>query len=383
MTRESVQEIKAKDIMSRNLICVEPDEDVSSALGKMQHYDVDELPVVTKGKVLGLISYETLLKRRNFPMTTKVENVMTFPPRLNKHTPIMDIAETMLSSGFRAVPVIENETIVGIVTRKDLLNIIPSLRILREITVKEIMTVSPHTVTEHDTTDKARSIMQKVDVRVLPVVDKKQELVGVIGLKDIAGVAMQKKTGQTRGDVEGRSGPTQIDVMSVMVADPVTATEDTKIVDVVSLMNKNNISTVIVIKNNRPIGILTQYDLIELIASFKKEGRVFVQISGLAEGNTSAYELMFELIQKFVKRISKIATPKIFSIHVTEHTGGVEKASGNFTLRGRLTTEHEMFYATAIDWDLLKALSEMLTQMEKMMRKDKEKRRDAERRPKD
>jgi predicted transcriptional regulator len=64
MTRQSVQELTAKDIMTTNLIIVSPDEDVSSALGKMQHYDINEVPVVTeKGKILGLINYETLLKK--------------------------------------------------------------------------------------------------------------------------------------------------------------------------------------------------------------------------------------------------------------------------------------------------------------------------------
>jgi CBS domain-containing protein len=252
------------------------------------------------------------------------------------------------------------------------------LRILREILVCEIMTSHPHCVYEDDTVDKIRNIIYKLDVRALPVINKKEKVVGVVGLKDLAEATFRKKTRQTRGDSAGKAGSTKIEVKSMMKTPPVTIQEDAKIMDAVELMNNDNISTVVVTDNDRPVGIVTQYDLIELIASFKKEDQVFVQISGLHEGESEAYDIMFELIQKYIKRVGKIITPKIFTIHVHSE-GGSHDASGDVTLRGRLTTEHEMFYATAEDWDLMKALSEMLSQMERMIRKDKDKKRDIER----
>ena len=122
-----------------------------------------------------------------------------------------------------------------------------------------------------------------------------------------------------------------------------------------------------------PVGIITQYDLIELIASFKSEEQVFVQISGLHEAEPEAYDMMYELIQKSVKRMAKLVTPKIFTIHVTRQDAGSEHTAGNVTVRGRMTTEHELYHFTATDWDLALALSSMLSQMEKSIRKDKDK----------
>ena len=379
MTRKSVQEIVAKDIMSRHLIIVKPEDDVSLALGKMQQHDVNEVPVVSEGRVVGLVSYDTLLKRRSIPMTTKVENIMSFPPRVQKNASVMDIAETMLSSGYRAIPVTEKEKIVGIISRTDLLSIVPSLKILKQILVREIMTISPHFVSENDTTDHARSIMYKLDVRALPVINNKDDLVGVIGLKDLARAGYRKKTRQTRGDAAGKTSPTKIEVKSVMNAPPITIEEDEKIVKAVKLMNDYEISTVVVTEKGSPIGVVTQYDLIELIASFKKEEQVYVQISGLHETDSEAYDMMFELIQNSIKRISKRVTPKIFTIHVTAQEAGSDHTSGNVQLRGRLTTEHELYYTTAIDWDLMKALSDMLSQMERIIRKDSDKQKDASR----
>lgn len=379
MTRYNVQEMTAKDVMSRNLITVEPHDDVSSALGKMRSNDINEVPVVLKKKVVGLVSYENLLKRRSIPMTTRVENVMSFPPRVSKTDTIMDIAETMLSSGYRAIPVTDKEKIVGIVSRTDLLGVISKLSILKEILVHEIMTEHPHWICEDDSIDQVRSVIYKLDTRALPVVDKKDRLVGVVGLKDLAKISYRDKSRQTRGDIRGgKSSADNVTVKSMMKSPPITIGPDAKIAEAVELMKKNEISTVVVIKGEMPVGIITQYDLIELIASFKKEDQVFVQISGLHETDSETYDIMFELIQKYIKRVGKIVTPKVFTIHVNAE-GGSTVSGGDVNIRGRLTTEHEMFYATAEDWDIMKALSEMLSQMERMIRKEKEKKRDEER----
>ncbi|MBU4072178.1 MAG: CBS domain-containing protein [Candidatus Thermoplasmatota archaeon] len=380
MTRQSVQEIKAKDIMARNLITVEPHEDVSSAISKMQQHDINEVPVITEdGKILGLVNYETLLKRRSIPMSTKVENVMAFPPRVNEEMPVIEIAETMLSSGYRAVPVTEKEYIVGIVSRTDLVGIIPELNILKEIEVSEIMTESPHFINEKDTLEQARSIMYRLDVRAMPVIDSKGELTGVLGLKDLAkgtgGKGRKRKTNDfTAGKGNVEMG---VQVKSVMKTPAITIGKEAKISEAVKLMQKNTISTIIVIEGNTPIGIVTQYDLIELIASFKSEEQVFVQISGLHEAEPEAYDMMYDLIQKYIKRMAKMVTPKVFSIHVTRYDAGNAHNTGNITVRGRLTTEHELYYSTTNEWDLALALSALLSHMEKSIRKDIEKKKTA------
>lgn len=375
MTRQRVQELKAKDIMTRKLVTVEPDEDVSSALGKMQQYDINEVPVVTgDGKILGLINYETLLKRRSIPMSTKVENVMAFPPRVNEDMPIMDIAETMLSSGYRAVPVTSRDYIIGIITRTDLVSIIPSMNILKEIEVREIMTESPHYLREKDTIEQARNLMYRLDVRTLPVVNAKDELTGVLGLKDLAKVTAKDRKRKTNDFTAGRGGVDMgVAVKSVMKTPAITINKEAKISQAVSLMRKNAISTVIVTEDGKPVGIVSQYDLIELIASFKKEEQVFVQISGLHEAEPEAYDMMYDIIQKSIKRMAKLVTPKVFTIHVDRQDVGSDRKAGNVTVRGRLTTEHELYHFTAQDWDLALALSSMLSQMERSIRKDKEK----------
>lgn len=371
-----IQETEARHIMSKKPVTVNCHDELSVVLGKMREHDIHDLPVVDGKKLVGHVSYDSFLKRRNIPLTTKVENFMSFPPKLSESVSVMEIAELMLSSGYRSVPVTKDDRIVGIVSRSDLIDIIPRMKVLNDILAKEIMTQSPHMVSEEDSLDKAKSLMGRLDVRALPVVDEGNRLVGVVGLKDISDYAWRNKQSETRGAISGESHPLKIKISSVMKSPPITAHADMKIADIADIMKKNAISTVVITENDIPIGIVTQYDLMELMASFQDTDGVYVQISGLEMAESEVYDMMYELIQKSMKRMGKMVKPKVFTIHASIHSEGRDHHTGRYHLTGRLTTEHEMYYANAVDWDLMKCLSDMLGQLDRMVRKDKEKKLD-------
>lgn len=53
---------KAKDIMETKLITISPEKDIFEAITKMRDMDVRHLPVMDKGKFLGLITMKDILK---------------------------------------------------------------------------------------------------------------------------------------------------------------------------------------------------------------------------------------------------------------------------------------------------------------------------------
>jgi CBS domain-containing protein len=97
--------MKAEDVMSKHLVTACEDDNLSDVLAKLRTHDINELPVIRKNRLVGLVSYDTLIKRRNLPLTTKVEHIMSTPPRLSKDTPLTTVAEMFMSSGFRALPI--------------------------------------------------------------------------------------------------------------------------------------------------------------------------------------------------------------------------------------------------------------------------------------
>jgi len=53
---KSAQKTKIKDIMSKHLITIAPDADVMEAVKKIKKNNIHRMPVVRKGKVVGLLS---------------------------------------------------------------------------------------------------------------------------------------------------------------------------------------------------------------------------------------------------------------------------------------------------------------------------------------
>ncbi|MFH0816376.1 MAG: CBS domain-containing protein [Methanobacteriota archaeon] len=380
MKQFKIEEVKARDVMSSKLVVTEPDENLSEVLGKMKAHDVSELPVCRGQKTVGIVSYETLIKRRSLPLTTKVSNLMTLPPSILEDQPITEVAEALLTSGYRALPVMNAKgALTGIVSRHDLMATIPKIKKLSAITIAEIMTKEPFCLTDSDPLEQAKVTMTKYDVKSMPVVDGKGRLTGVIGIKDMAGLSMMgsaktksKRSGMPRGD---GTVMVNVRVRDAMQSPAIQIRSDKKIIEAIDTMAKNKISTIVVVDNDTIKGVITQYDLVELLASFREEKGVYVQITGLEEADTSCYDLMYDQILKTMTRVNRLVTPKVFNIHATTHhdTGGEMK----YSMHGRLTTDHEMYYAKANDWDALRALDELLSVLEKMVKKDKERKLDA------
>jgi CBS domain-containing protein len=88
---------------------------------------------------------------------------------------LADAARRMSSRGIGAVVVLEGERLVGILTERDVLKAVAS-GLREEARVSEWMTRHPETVASDDTTDHAAALMIHGGFRHLPVVDEDEVL---------------------------------------------------------------------------------------------------------------------------------------------------------------------------------------------------------------
>lgn len=113
----------------------------------------------------------------------RAENGMILDPiTLNEHAFVEDALEIMREYKIGGIPVVNaKRELVGIVTNRD-------LRFERELRkpVTEVMTKKNLiTVAEFTTFDEAEVVLQQYKIEKLPVVDKKNKLIGLITYKDI------------------------------------------------------------------------------------------------------------------------------------------------------------------------------------------------------
>lgn len=61
-TNKKASQIKLKNIMSKPLVIVKPDDDIIVAVRKMKKSNIHRLPVVIKGKIVGLLSLSDIAR---------------------------------------------------------------------------------------------------------------------------------------------------------------------------------------------------------------------------------------------------------------------------------------------------------------------------------
>jgi len=373
--------IKVKEIMTQKIVATAPEKQVSEVLGMMRKNDVHEVPVIERNKLVGLVTYNHLIRRRKLALTSHVQSVMVSPPSISPDDSLITISDVLLTNGFRTVPVTEKKKIIGMVSRTDVIRATKTIGEITEMPVGRIMTSNPVCVRENEGVIKAKDTMRDMGIRTLPVADKNGNIIGAFGLKDISSFFEASRNKSSRGEVSGERIPVNIEVKSVMHSPPITVDQKANVGAVIDLMTQHRISSVIVEERQKPVGIVTQADILGLLAGLKERKDVYVQITGLEE-DASVYNVMYEVIEKYLKRISKMLTPQMLMLHVTTYHPKGKNAK--YSVSAKLNTPRKLFVsksrAQLYQWDLMKSLDEVMSHLEKMVRRGKEKEKDIRKR---
>lgn len=95
------------------------------------------------------------------------------------------VAQIMKSENVGAVPIVEGDKVVGIVTDRDLVIRGIAENNLGSATVKQIMSQGLITGTPDMNVEAAAELMSKNEIRRLPIVEN-EKLVGIVALGDLA-----------------------------------------------------------------------------------------------------------------------------------------------------------------------------------------------------
>jgi len=97
-----------------------------------------------------------------------------------------DVIASLMIEGFGAVPVVDDQKkLVGIVSEHDLLAAMDDGHKLDVIAAGDIMTHNPYSVRPETTLPTLVHVLRASDLVRVPVVDAKDELVGIIARRDL------------------------------------------------------------------------------------------------------------------------------------------------------------------------------------------------------
>jgi len=117
--------MKVKDIMTRNVACLNPAATVLEAAQLMQKHNVGSIPVCDESGVVGIVTDRDIVVRNiahgKDPGQTPVRDVMTSQViAVGPETDIRDVFGIMSQKKVRRLPVVENNQLVGIIALGDI-----------------------------------------------------------------------------------------------------------------------------------------------------------------------------------------------------------------------------------------------------------------------
>jgi CBS domain-containing protein len=148
--------MKIKDVMNKDVIVCEPNDTLGIIADLFKKNHISGIPVVDKGKVVGLVSETDLIKLFKIPEYSN---------------------DLWLPSPFEIIEIPIRNLVKLEETKKFFENM--KLR-----PVKDIMTRTVHAISSDEELEDASTMMVKHDVNRLPVIDN-GKLVGIVARSDI------------------------------------------------------------------------------------------------------------------------------------------------------------------------------------------------------
>ena len=360
MLRSQIDGISVQSIMSTEFPTVSSDDRIADVLAVMKDSKYQDVPVVDGGEFAGMVSYASILRKKSVTLDAKVKGLVKNLPTVTADMEITKIAEMMVSTNCRQLPVLTGKKVTGIIQRNRLIEIVRDIKALKEIKVWEIMSNPVESVRVNDLMDDALELMIREDYRTIPVINETNEVVGIVGMREIIDNNW-KKDNKTIGDLE-KSARSQITVESIALTSVKTISWDEDIASAVDIMVENKISTLPVIEGKELVGVLTEYDVIELLSACRERDMLFVQISGLDDNEKEATDVIYADIEDMVKKISKVYKPESLTMHVSRYND----AGGNFkySISARLFINGTAVMGKEVGWDLTKTASDLIKKLE-------------------
>jgi len=266
-----------KQWMSSPVVTVNPDTSLTEAREILSEEHIRALPVVKNNKLVGIITRRGLLRvdlsfliddswHANANLDDgKVADVMTKNPlTVRPEAQLPKAARIMLENKITALPVLEKDNLVGILTNSDFLRFIieeyPTLK--KPIYVNNYMTDEVVTVEKETTLLEAHRLMGVKRIRSLPVVDD-EKLVGIVTRTDLMSSDPSRLASSQKQDLSLKVLTQPVE--KVMSKPLYTISPDAELTEAAKLMLEHKVHCLPVMKENKLVGIITESDLFLMI----------------------------------------------------------------------------------------------------------------------
>ncbi len=123
--------IKVGDVMAKGIVTAEPKDTVKKACEIMAKHDLSGISVMDKGRVVGMLTQGdlvTMIANGQDPSSLKVKEIMgTKLASIGPNVDISKAAGVMVRNKVKRLPVLKKGKLVGVITQTDIVRIAPSV----------------------------------------------------------------------------------------------------------------------------------------------------------------------------------------------------------------------------------------------------------------
>ncbi len=377
-TLKELASTEVSRFVNRRISIFKPEDTASKVLGELDKTDRYEALVSCDLKY-GLITIRDLLDVEQPELTKLGEHSQgrwRILEPLAPQTPTADAVNCMINLKARAIPVVENDKPLGIISQVDVLNALCDAPELSKTSPLKLMQRPVTTLDAKENVATARRLMLDHGFSHVPIT-RNGSPVGMVTAKDIAHNFLAPLGVTTRGDRGGAKVPRfSASVGEIMDTGFLAVEHSASALDAVCRMRDQRKSACIVVDESRSIlGILTPRDLIAVLFE-QKEEELPIYIIGLTEK-----EDFFEraVAEEKIRRI--VVNSMRMHPHITEVAVRIKRtrAEGNRSLyetTARVLSPTEQFIAKTDGWDLMAVFDELCDNLDRTLKEEKHTPRD-------
>lgn len=188
------------------------------------------------------------------------------PPFIETTSEFKEVIETMIERGVGALAVVdENMKLVGIISERHIMSLFANTQTF--VKVKEIMSKPIISLTPNDALIEAQRLMTKHRIRRIPLISG-NDLKGIITVKDIvkfyASEENMEKIAANKVEEIYSTPLSYISSKPVHTVDP-----DEDVGSAISIMRRYNIGSLVVVEDDKPVGIFTERDVVKKLAKIR------------------------------------------------------------------------------------------------------------------
>ena len=181
--------MKVKNLMTSNLITIDVNSPLRTALKLMKKHRITRLIVTRHDKIDGIVTERDLVNRLGKEKEAKLSDAHIYvsscysknPITINTDEDVKKAAELMLSKGISSLLVKQDDRIVGIITKTDLVKVLKNCnKPIGEVMNRRVVSLPPTARLL-----EARNIMLHEKIKKMLVVDG-DKLIGIVTERDIA-----------------------------------------------------------------------------------------------------------------------------------------------------------------------------------------------------